>query len=150
MRIIGFNLTKISVQRKEEQKDKVQINQNINIQDVKEESIPISKDKAVKITFNLLIEYSDNFAKIEFEGSILILPDKEELKSFTDSWKDKKIPEITRVPLFNFIMSKCNIKALSLEDEMNLPLHVPMPRINTENTSTAPQPPTQPNNQDKK
>jgi len=129
MRIIGFNLTKISIQRKEKQEQKVQINQNIDIKDIKEEDIPISKDKAIKITFNLTIDYSDNFAKIEFEGSVLILPNKEELKKFMDAWKSKKIPDNTRIPLFNFIMGKCNIKALALEDEMNLPLHIPMPRI---------------------
>jgi len=37
-----------------------------------------------------------------------------------------------RVPLFNFIMNKCNIKALYLEDEMGLPLHIPLPKISTE------------------
>jgi|APSaa5957512622_1039677.scaffolds.fasta_scaffold145964_2 hypothetical protein len=147
MRIIGFNLTKISVQRDEAQKKQSQINQDINIKDVKEEDIPISKDKAIKITFNLTISYSDDFAKIEFEGSVLILPDKEELEKFMEGWKDKKIPETTRIPLFNFIMGKCNIKALALEDEMNLPLHIPMPRISAEGQQqSTPQPPTGPNN----
>ncbi len=133
MRIIGFNLTKILVQKQERTQEKLQINQNINIKDIQEEPISISKDKVIKINFNLLIEYSDDFAKIEFEGNILILPDKDELKKFTDSWKDKKIPENIKIPLFNFIMNKCNIKALSLEDEFNLPLHIPMPKINIEN-----------------
>jgi hypothetical protein len=41
----------------------------------------------------------------------------------------KKIPDKMRVPIFNFIMSKCNIKALSLEDDLNLPYHIPMPRL---------------------
>ena len=106
MRIIGFNLTKISIQREEKPKDKLEINQNINIKDIKEEPIPISDDKALKMTFALSIEYSNDFAKIEFEGSVLILPDKDESKKFLDSWKDKKIPENVRVPLFNFIMNK--------------------------------------------
>ena len=132
MRIIGFNLTKISIQREEKPKDKLEINQNINIKDIKEEPIPISDDKALKMTFALSIEYSNDFAKIEFEGSVLILPDKDESKKFLDSWKDKKIPENVRVPLFNFIMNKCNIKALYLEDEMSLPYHVPMPKIGSE------------------
>jgi len=147
MRIIGFNLTKISVQREEKPKEKVKINQNINIEEVKEEDIPITKDKAVKITFNLTIDYSDNFAKIEFAGSILILPEKEEHKKFMEAWKNKKIPDNTRIPLFNFIMGKCNIKALALEDEMGLPLHIPMPRISPDSQS---QPNSQPTDNSKK
>jgi len=129
MRIIGFSLTKILVERQEKPNEKIQINQNINIKDITEEKIPITKDKALKITFNLTIDYSDNYAKLEFEGSVLVLPEKDEFKKFLDSWKDKKIPEQVRIPIFNFIMSKCNIKALNLEDEMTLPYHIPMPRI---------------------
>lgn len=132
MRIIGFNLTKILVQKKETTKDKLQVNQNIDIKDVSEEKIPITDDKALKIKFNLIINYSDDYAKLEFEGSVLTLPEKDELKNFLESWKDKKIPEQTRIPLFNFIMNKCNVKALYLEDEMALPFHIPMPRITSD------------------
>ena len=129
MRIITFNLTKILVQREEKPKDKIQVNQNINIKDIIEEKIPITDNKALKITFNLSINYSENYAKLEFEGTILVLPEKDEFKQFLDSWKSKKIPEQARVPIFNFIMDKCNVKALYLEDEMGLPFHVPMPRL---------------------
>jgi hypothetical protein len=62
----------------------------------------------------------------------MTLPDTEEFKSIMDSWKDKKIPENMRLGIFNFIMVKCNVKALYLEDEMNMPLHVPMPRLTKE------------------
>ena len=132
MRIIGFNLTKILVQKKETLKNKVQVNQNIDIKDVFEEKIPITDNKALKVKFNLIINYSDDYAKLEFEGSVLMLPEKDELKKFLESWKDKKIPEEMRIPLFNFIMNKCNVKALYLEDEMSLPFHIPMPRITSE------------------
>ena len=129
MRIITFNLTKILVQREEKPKDKIQVNQNINIKDIIEEKIPITDNKALKITFNLSINYSENYAKLEFEGTILVLAEKDEFKQFLDSWKSKKIPEQARIPIFNFIMDKCNVKALYLEDEMGLPFHVPMPRL---------------------
>ena len=132
MRIIGFNLTKILVQKKETTKDKLQVNQNIDIKDISEEKITITEDKALKIKFNLVINYSDDYAKLEFEGSVLTLPEKDELKEFLESWKNKKIPEQMRIPIFNFIMNKCNVKALYLEDEMALPFHIPMPRITSE------------------
>ena len=129
MRIIGFNLTKILVQKQEKSEERLQISQNINIKDITEEKIPITENKALKISFNLIVEYSNNYAKIEFEGTILVLAEKDELKKILESWKSKKIIEQIRVPLFNFIMDRCNIKALQLEDELGLPFHVPMPKL---------------------
>ena len=135
MRIIAFNLTKILVQKEEKTKDRIQVNQNINIEDIIEEKIPITDNKALKITFNLSINYSENYAKLEFKGTILVLPEKDELKKFLESWKNKKIPEEFRVPIFNFIMDKCNVKALYLEDEMGLPFHVPMPKLTVQESN---------------
>tara|TARA_Y100000034_G_C6605589_1_gene263582 strand:- start:79 stop:483 length:405 start_codon:yes stop_codon:yes gene_type:complete len=132
MRIIGFNLTKILIEKKEIQIDKLEITQNIDIKDVKREKIQISEKDALKIRFNFSIFYSKDSAKLEFEGETITLPEKKELEDFLKQWKDKKIPEEIRIPLFNFIMNKCNVKALELEDEMSLPLHIPMPRVSTE------------------
>jgi len=130
MKIIGFNLTKILIERIERFEGKIEVSQNIDIKDIVKDSIPISEETVLKVDFAFQIDYSENFAKLEFVGNLLLIPDKEELKDLLKSWKDKKIPENQRVPLFNFIMAKCNIKALSLEDELNLPLHIPMPRVN--------------------
>ena len=132
MRIIGFNLTKILAERQEEDGKDIRVDQNIDIKDIKEEKIPITNNKALKIKFTLTVTYSKDFGKIEFEGSIMTLPDTEEFKSIMDSWKDKKIPENMRLGIFNFIMIKCNVKAMYLEDEMGMPLHVPMPRLTKE------------------
>lgn len=130
MQIIGFNLTKISAERKEKLEGKLEIKQNIGIDDISKEKIPISENEILKIKFNFGMDYSPDFAKLEFEGEVLLLPDKEEMKNFLKSWKKKQVPEQARVLLFNFIINKCNMKALNLEDELNIPLHVQMPRIN--------------------
>jgi len=129
MRIIGFNLLKTSIQRQEKITARPKITQNIDIKDIIKEKIPISDQEALKIRFSFTIDYSKDVAKLEFEGNVISLPDKNELKELLKNWKDKKIPENIRIGLFNFIMSKCNIKALQLEDEMGLPLHVPLPRL---------------------
>ena len=42
--------------------------------------------------------------------------------------KSSVIKEL-RMNLFNLILRKSNIKALELEDEMNLPLHIPFPPL---------------------
>ena len=134
MRIIGFNLLKILIERKENFEGELKIDQNIDIKDIIKEKVPISTDEALRVKFKFVIDYSKNSAKLEFEGFVILLPEKEELKEFLDSWKDKKIPEKSKIPLFNFIMTKCNVKALSLEDDLALPTHIPMPRLNPEDT----------------
>jgi len=132
MKIIGFNLLKVSIERKEKLEGELKIDQNIDIKDVTKEKVPISTDEALRVKFGFVINYSNDSAKVEFEGFLILLPDNKEMKEFLDSWKDKQIPEKSKMPLFNFIMNKCNVKALSLEDDLSLPIHLPMPRLNLE------------------
>jgi hypothetical protein len=131
MQIIGFNLSKISIERKEKLDKELNIKSDIDITNVSKDSIPIAKQEVLKLDFKFNIKYNDGeLALNEFLGHMLLLPDPEEYKKVTKSWKDKQISDELRIPIFNFIMSKCNIKALQLEDEMGLPLHIPLPRIN--------------------
>ncbi|MDP2926100.1 MAG: hypothetical protein Q8N99_07020 [Nanoarchaeota archaeon] len=132
MKIIGFNLSKVLAEKKEKAPERVQINQNIDIKNIVKEKIPISQNEILVLSFSFTISYSGDYAKIEFVGNILLMPEKDELKNFLKSWKDKKIPDEARPPLFNFIMNKCNIKALTLADDLGLPSHIPMPRIEPE------------------
>ena len=135
MRIVGFHLFKFSIERKEQFEGKLDISQNINIKDVSKEKIDIAAEEIIRIKFNFNINYKD-FANIEFEGNITILPEGKETKKILDAWKGKKIPEEIRVNLFNFIMDKCNIRALEFEDEMGIPLHIPLPRITSKEQET--------------
>ncbi len=129
MKIIGFNKTRISAERKEQHDGGLNIDQKINIKNLSKEKLPINESEAVKIEFTFITQYSKDFAKIEFEGNVVVLPEGDEMEEFTKSWDSKKIPEDLRLPIFNFIMSKCNLKTLTLEDELNLPLHIQMPRL---------------------
>lgn len=129
MQIIGFNLNKISAEREEKSQGKLEIKQNINIDHVSEDKINISNKGIIKVSFTFSVDYSPNFAKLELKGQTVLLPENDELKEILKDWKKKQISDKFRIPLFNFIMGKCNIKALGLEDELNLPLHMPMPRI---------------------
>ena len=131
MRIIGFNLTKILVKKKEKIQGQLNVNQNIDVTDIKPEKIPISENEALKIYFKFIIEYSDDTAKLEFEGIVISIPEKEELKRFLDTWKRKQLPEEMKALVFNFIMNKCNVLALNIEDDMALPYHIPMPRLDS-------------------
>ncbi len=130
MQVIGFNLTKILIERQEKTDTKLEIQQNIGVDDISKDSIDISKEEVIKIKFNYTVDYNKGeFAKIELKGQVILLPTKDELKQITKSWDDKQIPENIKLPLFNFIKSKCDVKTLSLEDEFALPLHIPFPKL---------------------
>ena len=129
MRIIGFNFKKIEVERKKEDSGKLEIKTNLNIQNIEKEKIDLAGE-ILKFSFTYSVNYEPGFAEIVFKGTTLVVPTKpEDIKRILKEWKKKKLSEDIRIPIFNFIMSKCNLKALQLEEEFSLPLHIPMPQI---------------------
>ncbi|MEK6927993.1 MAG: hypothetical protein AABX11_06185 [Nanoarchaeota archaeon] len=146
MQVIGFNFTKISSQREREVKN-ASISTNIQFKDVLKDEVALLKDKeTVRVDFGFTIDYNNKDAKekskdsksqaqIEFEGNILLLVSDEESKELLKSWKKKELPQQFKLFLFNFILGKCSIKALSLEEELNLPLHMPLPKLQLQNAN---------------
>ena len=130
-RIIGFNFEKIHAERKSSPKGKkIQVQSNIDISDIKEEKIELTKDKnALKFDFEFKINYTPNIAEVIFKGHVLGLFDKNKAKDVLKKWKSKKISDELRVPLFNYILTKCSLKALVFEDEFGLPPHIPLPKL---------------------
>ncbi len=132
MQIIGFNFEKISGERKSPKKPlaNIEVNSNINITSVTQEEIDLAKEKhALKFEFEFSINYKPDLANISFTGFILLLVEKDETREILKKWKNKKIEDKIRIPLFNTILTKCNLKALQIEEELNLPTHVPLPKI---------------------
>ena len=109
----------------------LKIESNVDIESVEEaKSDIISKESLIEVRFRYVISYSPNIAKVDLKGILLLMVDSKEFKSFMKSWKDKEIfPSEYKVMLFNVILKKSNIKALQLEDEMGLPLHIPLPTV---------------------
>ena len=58
------------------------------------------------------------------------IPWNKGMKGLQVGWnKDKKMPENFRMTLFNLILRKSSLKALQLEEEMNLPTHIQLPTL---------------------
>ena len=72
MKIIGFNLSKILIERKEKLDGKIEIKQNIHIDDISKDKINITKDEILKINFTFSVNYNPDFAKVEFKGGIVV------------------------------------------------------------------------------
>ncbi len=146
MQIIGFNFTKISGERfLNKLTPEIKKVLDFKFDDIEhEKSINFLKDSDVlKISFKHSLFYTPvdskdkgkkknekKEAEISFEGNILISLSKKDLDEILLSWKKKQISNTLRIFLSNFILSKCTPKTLELQQELNLPSHLPLPRLN--------------------
>lgn len=129
MRVIGFNFEKIGIERKKNLTGKLEIKSNLQIESIEKESIEIAGE-TLKFSYIYSINYEPGFAEILFKGTVVALPEKtEDIKQILKNWKKKKIEQNIKLPIFNFIISKCNLKALQLEEDFSLPSHIPLPRL---------------------
>jgi len=132
MKIIGFNFDKINIEKLPGKTEKnLEVKTNIDISEIKEiksENLSM-KENFIGVQFIFNVNYDPDFAKINLSGNVLFAVDQNFSKDILKQWKDKKMPEDFRILLFNVILRKANLKSLELEEEMNLPLHVPMPSL---------------------
>jgi hypothetical protein len=129
MKIIGFNIEKISGERKKPTKGKIEVKSNIDIKNIEKQDIKISNQPGLKFDFSFTIFYDPKVADIEIAGSVLVIDEKDEGKNILKDWKKKKFEHPVKFPLFNFIMDKCNLKALQMEEDLTLPMHIPLPKL---------------------
>ncbi len=131
MKLIGFNYTKINGEKNKESVENLKVNTNIDISEINEAKNNFfkSKDSLLNIKFIYTLNYSEEFAKIEIGGNILLSIESKIGKEILKKWKDKQMPDEFKTKLFNLIIRKSNIKALELEDNLNIPLHMPMPKV---------------------
>ena len=138
MSVVGFALSRILIERKEAIQGKVEIKSKLNIKDMKKENIKLAEGQDVlRFDFEYEIIYEPDLAKIDMKGHLLIMIDPKQAKELLDAWKKKsQVPEDVKLGVYNTIFHKCNIKALELEEDFNLPSHVRLPTIKTESETS--------------
>ncbi|MEK6942796.1 MAG: hypothetical protein AABX00_01910 [Nanoarchaeota archaeon] len=130
--IVGFAFTKITAEKNESAKGKIDINNNVSIKDVVEDNLSLGKEKqtALKFTFEFVSKYEPNLGKIGIEGNLLYMTDAKKSKEILASWKkDKKVSQDIMAGLLNHVLTKCNIQALILSQDINLPPPIPLPKV---------------------
>jgi len=142
MAIVGFEFTKIHVQKQETAQGKINISNNVGITDIRKADLELGKTKqnAIKFVFEYRSLYEPNFARIELEGTILYLTDEKSAKEILDGWdNEKKMSKDVAEKIINTILTKANIQSIILSNTVNLPPPVPMPKVNV--TAAVPQAP---------
>ena len=131
MKVLGFNFDNLSVEKLKARPENLKINTSIDISEIKEMKNEVlkTKEEILQATFVYSVKYEPGFAAVELRGSILLSLDEKLAKDVLKEWKKKKMPEGFRTTLFNIILRKATVRSLQLEDELNLPLHMPLPTI---------------------
>ena len=131
MKVIGFNFHKVSIEKLKDRGENLNIKTNIDISEIKkvESDILKTKEELIEAKFSYGIDYEPGYAKIDLKGRVLLSLDGNQAKEVLKEWKKKQMPEKFRIFLFNVIIRKASLKSLNLEDELNLPLHLPIPTL---------------------
>lgn len=134
MPIVGFNFTKILVERKAQRPGKISISNNIAIKKVEAEEFTIgtSKQKGLRFEFEFKSTYKPNVGQILLNGIVLFIDKPKKVEEVLKVWKkEKKVPKDIGTAILNTALNRCNIQAIVMSKEINLPSPIPLPRIKT-------------------
>jgi len=130
MAMVGFSFTKISAEKKPLVNQAVNIESNAGVTNVLELPSIDPKKSLLKFDFNFIVKYEPGAGKIELNGEIIEIYDKEFGTKVVDHWaKDKKLHAEVMQEVFNNILSKSNMEAIIISKDMGLPSPIQMPRV---------------------
>jgi hypothetical protein len=139
MTIVGFNFTKIEVEKKEAVSGKINISNNVSIKNIVDTDLSLGteKQKAIKFVFEFVSKYEPALGKILLGGEVLFLDESSKIKKITEDWKkDKKVEKELMAAILNTVLTKCNVQALILSQEVNLPSPIPLPKVKMDNETS--------------
>ncbi len=137
MTIVGFNFIKIEVEKKNSSAGKINISNNVSIKEVTDTDLSLGteKQKAIKFVFEFVSTYEPKIGKILFGGEVLFMDEASKVKKIMDEWKkNKRVEKALMSTILNAVLTKCNVQALILSQEVNLPSPIPMPKVKMDAT----------------
>ena len=132
MALIGFHFKKMVAEKKKALTGKVNVNSNISVVNAKEAKVSMGKSKqaGIEFTFSFVVKYTPDIALIDLEGAVVYLGTEEKVKETLKEWENgKKIPHDVIEEVYNYLLVRCNVQALILGRDMQLPPHVQMPKV---------------------
>ena len=139
MALIGFNFTKILVEKKKSVNGQIKISNNLHFKNIEEAKINfVEKKSALNLEFLFKCDFDPEVGIIELHGNAIELLEPDKNKEVLEYWKkEKKLPDELAQSIINTILNKCYIEALILSNSMNLPSPVPLPKLKV-NSAVAP------------
>jgi hypothetical protein len=132
MAIVGFSFTKMVAERKGPVKGKVNIKNNVSVKSVEKADLALgsSKQDGLRFVFEFTASYEPKVGEVLIEGEVLDLQPEKKVEEAVKGWKkEKKIDAAIMTQVLNTVLSKCNVQALLLSKDLNLPPHIPLPKV---------------------
>lgn len=133
MPIVGFNFDKILIERVGPVEGQIKVKRDLSVKDLQKEEIVTGakkKEDVLKFNFEFSVKYDPNIGHIIILGHILFLDEVSVLKKVLDGWKkNKELPGNLTASVLNTALMRCNLKALSLIQDVSLPPHIQLPVI---------------------
>jgi hypothetical protein len=131
MAVVGFNFNKINIEKKKGQKAaKVSVSNNVQITNVATTDIALGKAKqpGISLSFEFTSKYEPPIGEIVMTGDILHLMDNQKgVDDLVKQWKkNKTLPSELSAEAINTVLVRCNIEALLLSRDINLPPPIPL------------------------
>jgi len=127
LKLIGSKIIKIEAGRNKEFNGELQIKTNVKINS-------FQKIKDVKDSLKILYDFEVNYGElgeIKIKGYLFLSGEQKTIKELLKIQKNKDYNSPEYISITNLIIQKASIKALELEEELNLPIHVKLPTIST-------------------
>jgi len=132
MAVIGFDLNKIMVERTGNVAGEIKINNNVAIKEIDKIGIPIKRDdqEGLRFGFEFTSSYEPKMGKVIIRGNVVVVENKKKAEDILKQWKkDKKAESDVMTSVLNMVLEKCNIEALILSRDVNLPPSIPLPKV---------------------
>ncbi len=133
MPIVGFVFDKIIAEKSKPIEGQVSVKRDVSIKSIRKEDVelgPKRKEELLKCDFEFSVKYEPSIGVIGITGHILYREEAPDLKKILDNWKkNKALPASLTALLLNAVLLRCNIKALSLTQDVGLPPHLQLPTV---------------------
>ena len=132
MTVVGLNILKISGERKSIPSGKINIANNIAIKTIEKKDLNFGKSTqdGARFVFEFTSKYDPDVGEILLEGEIFYMEDAKKIKDILDMWeKTKRVDSEVMATIINNALNKCNVQALILSQEINLPPPIPLPKV---------------------
>ena len=127
MPVISFDIDRLLAERIAQVTKDIKVENNMKLSNV---SLVPKRDNLLKFEFEFTTEYKQDVGNMKINGHLLFREETKKIKEIMDTWtKTKKLDKELMTLITNFILIKCNIKALELSQQVNLLPHIRLPLV---------------------
>lgn len=127
-----MQFSKITIEKMNPLTGKISIKNNVTIKTVEKSEITLGQTKQdiLKFTYEYKADYEPKIALITLVGTLSYMEKPEKIDELAKQWKkDKNLPKEVLTPVLNSIYTKCNVQALVMAREINLPPPIQLPKV---------------------